>query len=118
MQYTRALRGEAGVETKSSPGLGAIQANAWRLLALFAPRIGDVGRSAVLGSEQRLGLVRGAGAEGALGLEDSEISREHAELVRQGDDWVLRDLGSRNGTFANGRRVDTHSLVDGDVIRV
>lgn len=32
------------------------------------------------------------------------ISRKHAEIVRQGDKWVLRDLGSLNGVIVNGVR--------------
>ena len=34
----------------------------------------------------------------------SSVSREHAELERTGAGWVVRDLGSRNGTFVNGVR--------------
>jgi FHA domain-containing protein/uncharacterized protein DUF1707 len=33
------------------------------------------------------------------------VSRRHAELRRAGDAWLLRDLGSRNGTRVNGMRV-------------
>jgi hypothetical protein len=35
----------------------------------------------------------------------SSISRQHAELVRSGDGWQLRDLGSRNGCHVDGRRI-------------
>jgi hypothetical protein len=34
----------------------------------------------------------------------SSVSREHAELVQTEDGWMVRDLGSRNGTFINGVR--------------
>ncbi|MGW2743078.1 FHA domain-containing protein [Streptomyces sp. NPDC001450] len=40
-----------------------------------------------------------------LRLNHETVSRVHAELRRQGDMWVLRDLGSTNGTTVNGRRV-------------
>jgi hypothetical protein len=33
------------------------------------------------------------------------VSRRHAELWREGERWLLRDLGSRNGTRVNGTRV-------------
>jgi pSer/pThr/pTyr-binding forkhead associated (FHA) protein len=33
------------------------------------------------------------------------VSRRHAELRREGEGWLLRDLGSRNGTRVNGMRV-------------
>jgi hypothetical protein len=35
-------------------------------------------------------------------LSDPTVSRHHAELWREGDRWLLRDLGSRNGTRVNG----------------
>ncbi|MEU6770510.1 DUF1707 and FHA domain-containing protein [Streptomyces sp. NPDC046759] len=40
-----------------------------------------------------------------LRLNHETVSRVHAELSRQGGMWVLRDLGSTNGTTVNGRRV-------------
>lgn len=40
-----------------------------------------------------------------LRLSDSSSSRTHAELRYEAHGWVLRDLGSMNGTFVNGRRV-------------
>ncbi|GAA2628447.1 DUF1707 and FHA domain-containing protein [Streptomyces vastus] len=40
-----------------------------------------------------------------LRLSHETVSRVHAELTRQGGLWVLRDLGSTNGTAVNGRRV-------------
>jgi hypothetical protein len=36
---------------------------------------------------------------------EPSISRRHAELRRAGEHWLLRDLGSRNGTRLNGMRV-------------
>ena len=38
-------------------------------------------------------------------VEDAEVSRHHARLTLQGNNWVLEDLGSRNGTFVNGQRL-------------
>ncbi|KWX04794.1 hypothetical protein TH66_06405 [Carbonactinospora thermoautotrophica] len=38
-------------------------------------------------------------------LSDSTVSRVHAELRREGDRWVIIDLGSTNGTRVNGWRV-------------
>jgi pSer/pThr/pTyr-binding forkhead associated (FHA) protein len=36
---------------------------------------------------------------------EPSVSRQHAELRRAGGAWLLRDLGSRNGTRVNGMRV-------------
>jgi two-component system, NtrC family, sensor kinase len=56
----------------------------------------------------------------ALPLTDQTTSRRHAEL-RPNDDgeWILRDLGSSNGTWVNGSRIDRpHTLKIGDQVRV
>ncbi|MEM6458855.1 MAG: ATP-binding protein [Planctomycetota bacterium] len=54
----------------------------------------------------------------ALPLTDQTISRRHAELTPDGGRWVLRDLGSSNGTFVNGVRVtEQRRLRPGDQVR-
>jgi len=62
--------------------------------------------------------VIGRGAKAQIRLIDDGISREHAEIVVQGDEVLLKDLGSTNGTFCNGAKVDSRPLVDGDKILV
>lgn len=48
---------------------------------------------------------------------DLEVSSRHAAIVRKVDGFMLQDLGSRNGTFVNGKRVTADTpLTDGDVI--
>ena len=50
-------------------------------------------------------------------LEDPQISRHHARLTRQGNSYVIEDLGSTNGAFVNGRRVSTPVLLsNGDML--
>jgi pSer/pThr/pTyr-binding forkhead associated (FHA) protein/tRNA A-37 threonylcarbamoyl transferase component Bud32 len=58
-------------------------------------------------------------SEGRLG-DDPEISRRHAKASRGTDgELILEDLGSANGTFVNGERIDApRTLQLGDVIRV
>lgn len=53
-----------------------------------------------------------------LRLTGGEVSREHAEIVREGDDFILRDRESRYGTFVNGQAVTAHTLRAGDQIRL
>ncbi len=51
-------------------------------------------------------------------LHDTEVSRQHAQLRREGNDYQLVDLRSSNGTFVNGKRTDTHRLSSGDHLQV
>lgn len=54
----------------------------------------------------------------ALDLNDQTISRRHAEMTPDRGKWVLRDLGSANGTFVNGVRVtEARQLKPGDQVR-
>jgi EAL domain-containing protein (putative c-di-GMP-specific phosphodiesterase class I) len=47
-----------------------------------------------------------------------EVSTLHAEVLREGDDFVLRDLGSTNGTFVNAERISRQPLKDGDIVHI
>ncbi len=49
-------------------------------------------------------------------IEDGNISRRHAELVRTATGFEVRDLGSTNGTVVNGRRVRQGAVGAGDTI--
>src|SRR5439155_11943157 len=51
-------------------------------------------------------------------LADSNVSRRHAEVRRQGNGFVVVDLGSTNGTKVNGLGVRERRLADGDEILV
>jgi pSer/pThr/pTyr-binding forkhead associated (FHA) protein len=61
-------------------------------------------------------LGRGQGAHLRLG--DPDTSRRHAEITCQPGQCVLRDLGSTNGTWVNGKRVELHTLRPGDRIEI
>lgn len=52
-------------------------------------------------------------------LPDRRVSRTHARIERRGNEFVLIDLNSTNGTFVNGKRlVEEHFLQNGDMIQI
>jgi diguanylate cyclase (GGDEF)-like protein len=63
-------------------------------------------------------VIIGRGQKAHIRLFDDGISREHAQIVIEGNQIILQDLGSTNGTFCNGLKVDRRELVDGDKILV
>jgi hypothetical protein len=59
------------------------------------------------------------GRKGKLRIDDRQISRQHARVVRRDDAWYVEDLGSKNGTFINQVRVKrTERVEPGDTIRI
>ena len=74
------------------------------------------GRSATVPIEH--GLVIGRDSDCGMALVGQGLSRRHAEIYRQGPIFALKDLGSRNGTFLNGERVQHAPISRGAVLRV
>jgi len=62
--------------------------------------------------------VIGRDATADVVLPVTAVSRRHVELKREGDDYVARDLGSRNGTLVNGHPVSEAVLEPLDEIRI
>jgi len=54
----------------------------------------------------------------SLAISDLSLSRRHCVLARKSDEYTLRDLDSRNGTFVNGRVISEKQLNHGDQISV
>src|SRR5262245_9831668 len=64
-------------------------------------------------------FVIGRASECTLRAASAAISRRHCAIVRKDDAWLVRDLGSRNGTFLNDNAVaEPTPLKVGDEIRV
>ncbi len=78
--------------------------------------LADASGARLTGLAEGGALVVGRAAECALPLDDPTVSRRHAELIGARDHLVVHDLGSRNGTFRNGVRVQTARLRAGDTV--
>ncbi len=64
-------------------------------------------------------VILGRDLSAEVRISDDEASREHAEILKEGDNWVLKDLGSRNGTKVNGTKIEgTYTLKAKDVVRI
>lgn len=63
-------------------------------------------------------FVIGRAQDANLTISDDGISRRHAEIRRIGDDYVVRDLDSRNGTFIDGVPVNERTLSHGDRLQL
>jgi hypothetical protein len=77
---------------------------------------GRVGESFPLDGDR---MTIGRRPDSDVFLDDVTVSRDHALIVRRGDDeYHLDDLGSLNGTYVNRRRIESHHLADGDELQV
>ncbi|HUI42355.1 MAG TPA: SpoIIE family protein phosphatase [Terriglobia bacterium] len=73
------------------------------------------------GNEREVEISRtpfsmGRQSDNDLVLLDNRVSRRHARILREGDEYLIEDAASRHGTFVNGERVASHVLKPGDQI--
>jgi len=60
----------------------------------------------------------GRATDGEISLDDITVSRRHAEVIRNGNSYVVRDSGSLNGTYVNNTRIDEAPLTQGDELQI
>jgi hypothetical protein len=60
----------------------------------------------------------GRSPECQIFLDDVTVSRRHAEIVRDGDTFTIRDLGSLNGTYVNRKRIESAVLQNDDEVQI
>lgn len=89
----------------------AAQAPQARARLLLASRTG----THVIPLESTL-ITVGRGLNNDVILEDTRVSRHHAQLRYRARRFWIADLGSTNGTFVNGEQVAERALRDGDVV--
>jgi len=87
--------------------------NGTRIIPYIEQR-GDTGlrRFPVLRSPFKIGRSQ----EADHTIYSKEVSSFHAEIIDDGGRYLVRDLGSTNGTFVNGQRVDEQWIKDGDIL--
>ena len=114
------LRGDARVVMAANDelpkGAVTIEAEGERKTARYALR--TIKGLPLDGYYELNGTMRvGRSEESDIALNDPSVSRSHAVIDTEGDAPTVRDLGSTNGTFVNGRRVQREALRDGDDVR-
>jgi FHA domain/von Willebrand factor type A domain len=60
----------------------------------------------------------GRNADNDIVMKNDTISAHHAEILRRGSEFIIADLGSSNQVIVGGKRVESASLHDGDVIEL
>jgi diguanylate cyclase (GGDEF)-like protein len=78
------------------------------LLVLSGPQFGEL-----VDLELAREVVIGRRADAEVFIHDDGVSRRHASIVAEQDDALLKDLGSQNGTYVEGRRISEVRLRDG-----
>jgi hypothetical protein len=87
----------------------------FRAVGVLTPVVGFIkGPVKLSGDETVIGRSRHA----AVSIADDSVSRRHARIVQRGEDFVLEDLESRNGTFLDGMPIASCILRTGDEIQI
>src|SRR6266542_4119198 len=63
-------------------------------------------------------ILIGRSEQSDIALADPGVSRNHARIIREGDDFIVEDLRSTNGTEVNGQPIRRRRLADGDVVKL
>ena len=63
-------------------------------------------------------LTIGRAEQSDIPLADPGVSRNHARVVREGDDFIVEDLRSTNGTEVNGQPIRRRRLANGDMLKL
>ncbi len=103
---------EAAVEDEISVALDDIPTGTGMVVVKRGPNVGS--RFALEGDVTRAGRH----PDSEIFLDDITVSRRHAEFVRQGSGYVVRDVGSLNGTYLNRERIDEAPLGNGDEVQI
>lgn len=93
----------------SGTALLEVGSDSWSLVADTGPEKGQV-----IPIVERTEV--GRALECDISVLEPSLSRKHAELEVDGNKLIIRDLGSVNGTYVNGEKVDEAELKEGDVL--
>ncbi|MFC5501473.1 FHA domain-containing protein [Lysinimonas soli] len=103
---------EAGVTPEEQDAIAALPSGSALLIVRRGP---NVGARFLLDADS---TVAGRHPDADIFLDDVTVSRRHAEFTRVGNTFQVRDLGSLNGTYFDGVRIESALLTDGAEVQV
>ena len=106
-----ALAGAEGV----SPDEPALEQPAAGSALLVVKRGPNAGSRFLLDAET---TTAGRHPDSDIFLDDVTVSRRHAEFVREGSRFLVRDVGSLNGTYLDRERIESVALTGGDEVQI
>ncbi|GAA1493326.1 FHA domain-containing protein [Curtobacterium herbarum] len=112
MENAAALTPEAGVTAEERDAISALPSGSALLVVRRGP---NVGARFLLDSDV---TTAGRHPDASIFLDDVTVSRKHADFIRRGTSFSVKDLGSLNGTYFDGVRIDEALLVDGSEVQV
>jgi pSer/pThr/pTyr-binding forkhead associated (FHA) protein len=106
--------------TDADPSLSAqdqatVDALAHGTALLVVLRGPNTGARFLLDADQ---VSTGRHPESDIFLDDVTVSRTHATFRREGDDFIVHDVGSLNGTYVNRERIEEATLKTGDEVQI
>ena len=96
------------------------------VLGVDVPDAGEVGqlvvtRGPTAGSRYALDedvVTIGRHPDSTIFLDDVTVSRRHSEIIARDSGYLLSDVGSLNGTYLNGVRIEQAAMAEGDQIQI
>lgn len=102
----------SGSSAEEQAAVGALPSGSALLVVRRGP---NIGARFLLDQDE---TVAGRHPSADIFLDDVTVSRRHAQFLRHGTAFEVKDLGSLNGTFFDGVRIDTALLSDGAEVQI
>ncbi len=103
---------EIGLSAQDQATVDALIPGTALLVVLRGP---NTGARFLLDSDE---VTAGRHPDSDIFLDDVTVSRKHATFGREGSDFLVRDVGSLNGTYVNRERIDAVTLRTGAEVQI
>jgi pSer/pThr/pTyr-binding forkhead associated (FHA) protein len=111
-QIDTGAEAEVSLSKADQATVDALRAGTALLVVLRGP---NTGARFLLDDDE---VASGRHPDSDIFLDDVTVSRKHAVFRREGDTFVVRDVGSLNGTYVNRERIDEVALKTGDEVQI